>query len=106
MRLELATLLAVRLNPGGPVPFLPFALPLRVAGDLCLAHKRWAKCLVLALVVHELAELEREPLNLGHVLVEELDDRPELVGNHVRYEHQAHPPRCEVGLDLVPEGLW
>ena len=51
-------------------------MPLRLARGLSLANERWDQCLMLSAGVHVLAQLERQHLDLGHVPVEKLDDRP------------------------------
>ena len=51
-------------------------MPLRLARGLSLANERWDQCLMLSAGVYVLAQLERQHLDLGHVSVEKLDDRP------------------------------
>ena len=60
---------------------------------------------MLAAGVHVLTDLHADDLGLGHLLVEELDDPPQLAADDVGNEHQPQAAQPEVGADLRPKRL-
>src|SRR6185437_8159037 len=50
-------------------------------------------------------DLDSQHLGGRHLLVEELDDRCELIRNPVGYEHHPHATGLKIRGDLLPERL-
>jgi len=55
--------------------------------------------------VDVLRELQADHLNGGHLLVEELDDAPQLARDAVGHKDQTNAAGTEIGFDRAPERL-
>ena len=87
----------------GPSVASSSGVALRLPRCLCFADQPWDEDDPRSVLLHVLADLERQHLGTAHLLVEELDDPPQLWWDHVRDEAQSQPAGRQVHRNRPPE---
>src|SRR5450755_635051 len=59
---------------------------------------------MLTAAIDVLADLDRQHLHVLHLLIEELDDRPELVRDQIGHKNESDTARSQISPDRLPKG--